>query len=699
MMNKVEVIKRDYLGVIIIKNPPYNILSTPVFLEIGQGLEDLKNDHHIKAVIITGQGLISYGADVTEIYGLAREGDLARIKQLLAAGRGIIDMIEDMGKPVIAAVDGYCIGAGNEIVMACSACLASDQAQLGQPEIKLGIMPGLGGTQRLPRRIGIKGALEMLLTGNLITARQALELGLVDGVVPQAKLISKTRAFAVDFLEKRMKKKTREPDPNKIDQIINSDSYRFLLGTKPRDAVHAVIKAVKQGLALPLPEALELENQIFCQLVVTPDAKEGLAAFIEKRPPQFPSLVKPGEREEAPRVEKAAETGPGTLMEGEVFSRPEFETLRDTVADFARKEIEPHIEQMEKEERILPEIIKKMGELGFFGVCFPEKYGGSNFGKTGYCILFEELARVHASTAVFAGAHLGLASSAIDLFGTEAQKQEYLVPITQGKAIGAFALTEAGAGSDAANIQTTAKKQGNKWIINGTKQFITNGDFANFLVVIAQTDKLSGTQGLCGFIVDTRWPGFSVGKLEKKLGIKAARTSELAFEDLEVPEENKLGEVGQGFKIFMNTLNGGRLGLAAGCLGASKEAFKLAFSYASQRVQFGKTLIEQEAIQFYFAEMRAKIYMMESAIYRAAAAADRGKDFRLEAAILKLTCSEMCSEIIDLALQIFGGYGYMEDYPIARMYRDARINRIFEGTNEIQKLMIFKEIFKSGGRL
>lgn len=298
---------------------------------------------------------------------------------------------------------------------------------------------------------------------------------------------------------------------------------------------------------------------------------------------------------------------------------------------------------------------------------------------------------------MFIGVHVGLGSNPIAMFGTEEQKQKYLVPAIKGEKIGAFALTEPEAGSDEANIQTTAKKVGNKWILNGTKQFITNSDIADFIIVIAQTDKFLGISGLTSFIIDTNSPGFSVIRREIKMGIKAARTCAFVLENFEVPGENILGEVGQGFKIFMNTLNGGRLGLAAGCLGAAKEAFKLAYEHASQRVQFGKSLIEQEVIQFYLAEMRSQIYLMESAVYRAAKDADSGRDVRLEAAILKLTCSEMCSEIIDKALQIFGGYGYIEDYPIARMYRDARINRIFEGTNEIQKLMIFKEIFKSGG--
>jgi alkylation response protein AidB-like acyl-CoA dehydrogenase/enoyl-CoA hydratase/carnithine racemase len=692
-MEKVEMVKREILGVIIIKNPPYNILSTPVFRELQQALEELRNDRHIKAVIITGQGLFSAGADVTEINRMAQEGSTSQIRELLDTAHRIVNTIENLGKPVIAAIDGYCLGGGNEIAMACSASVASDQAQFGQPEIKLGIIPGLGGTQRLPRRIGVKRALEMMLVGNIIPAGEALKLGLVDLVVPQANLISRTREFVLDYLEHPLERKKPGLDPAQVDNITAGETYQALMATKSQEAVRALILAVKEGIALPLPQALNLESRTFSQLAITADAREGLAAFIEKRSPRFPSLAGKEEKTAAPEPETPA------VLSSDPLNQPEFVALRETVANFARSEIQPNVEKMEADERISTDIIKKMAELGFYGIYYPEKYGGVNMGKTGYCILMEEIARVHGAMGAFLGVHIGLATWPVYTFGTEEQKQKYLVPGIQGEKIGAFALTEPEAGSDAANIQTTAKKKGNKWIINGNKQFITNSDQADFIVVIAQTDKFLGLQGLTAFIIETSWPGFTIDKVENKIGIRAARTCAFVLEDLEVPEENMLGGIGQGFKIFMKTLNGGRLGLGAGCVGAGKEALKMAYDHASQRVQFGRTLLEQEAIQFYFAEMRAKIYLMESAVYRAAAMADQGKDYRMEAAIVKLTCSEMASEIVDKALQIFGGYGYIEDYPIARMYRDARINQIYEGTSEIQKLMIFKEVFKKGGQL
>lgn len=698
-MSKVEVKKRDERGWIIIKNPPQNTLSTEVFLELKKHLEELKKDKSIKVVIIMGEGLFSTGAEVTEINQMAQKGDQAEIKKLLEMAHDIVSSIENLGKPTIAAINSYCLGGGNEIAMACTARIATEEAQFGQPEINLGIMPGLGGTQRLPRLIGLEQALKMLITGTMsISAKQAKEMGLIDEVVPtddDSQLRAKAKEFATKILAQPIERKTLELRPLELHQLVASEIFQALLEPKSQAAAGAIIRVVRDGMNLPLAEALKLEIEEFAKLLVTPDAKEGLTAFtsVPRRKPDFPSLAKVKTEKEAEikPEEKAPESTPQTEQE--------LQMLRKTIHDFARKEIEPHIEEMEASERVPSELLKKMAQLGFFGVCFPEKYGGSDFGKIGYCVLFEELARVHASTAVVAGAHVGIGAGPIALFGTEEQKKKYLTAAICGKMLGAFALTEPEAGSDAANVQTTAVKEGNKWIINGTKQFITNGDIADFVITIAQTDKFLGTNGLTAFIVEKTFPGFSVVGTEKKMGIHASTTATLAFDNMEVPEENILGGIGEGFKIFMTTLNYGRLGLAAGCLGMAKAAFELAYKHASQRKQFGKFLIEQEAIQFYFAEMRADIQLMESTVYDVARKADQGKDIREEAAILKLKCSEMCSDIIDKALQIHGGYGYIEDYPICRMYRDARINRIFEGTNEIQKLLIFKEIYKNGGKI
>jgi len=311
----------------------------------------------------------------------------------------------------------------------------------------------------------------------------------------------------------------------------------------------------------------------------------------------------------------------------------------------------------------------------------------------------EELSRVHPSTALLYGAHTSLACGAVNIAGNEEQKEKYLKPAIAGDMFGAFALTEPNAGSDAAGIDTIAEEKDGFWVLNGKKQFITNGDFADFVVVIAQTDKLLGEKGLTAFIVETKWSGFSVGKHEDKTGLRASHTVQLFLDNVKVPKENMLGKVGEGFKIAMKTLNGGRLGLGAGCIGISRACYELAFKYAGERKQFGQTINMFQANQFALAMMATKIKFMEYAVYQVAQKTDAGEDTRLESAMVKLMCSEMCWEIADSAMQVFGGYGLIKDYVIEMFWRDCRYNRVFEGTNQIQQLLIFKELFKSDGVL
>ncbi len=380
------------------------------------------------------------------------------------------------------------------------------------------------------------------------------------------------------------------------------------------------------------------------------------------------------------------------------FTFPEeLNLLREMVRDFARNEIAPRIDEMEEKEEIPKDLIDQMAELGFFGIMFPEEYGGSGMGKLGYCIMQEEISRVHASTSVLIGASEGLAGGALFLDGTEEQKKKYLTGIAEGKLIGAYALTEPNAGSDAGSIRTSAVKDGNEWVINGRKIFITNGAIADIVIVYAVTDKTLGPKGgITAFIVETDWKGFSVGKLEDKMGIRATTTAELIFEDLRVPEENVLGQVGIGFKNALNTLDYGRLTLACGCLGAAKEAVDIAYKYAKERQQFGQPIANFQTIQNYLAEMVIDTFAIESMTYRVAWMADQGMDIIREASIVKNFASEVSDRVIDKALQIHGGYGYIKDFPIERMYRDSRINRIFEGTNEIQKYIIYKTLERKG---
>jgi len=368
------------------------------------------------------------------------------------------------------------------------------------------------------------------------------------------------------------------------------------------------------------------------------------------------------------------------------------EMLRNMVREFTDAEIRPIAAKIDINEKIPTELIQKLGEVGLLGTLFPEKYGGGGFGEMGYCIAQEEVTQACASTAAFIGAHISIGSNAIFIGGSEELKQKYLPSLCSGEKIAAFALTEANAGSDAFNLRTTATKEGNKWIINGEKVWITNGAVADVFSVFARTDK-----GITGFVIEKDFPGVSVGPNEKKLGIKGSVTNAINFDNVEVPEENIIGHDGRGFLIAMKTLDAGRLGIGAAALGAGKEMLKLAVEYANQRKQFGKEIAKFQAIQFMIADMTTKIYAMESMLYRCAAKYEKGEDISQEAAMVKLFCSEQVSEVADMALQIHGGMGFSREIPIERFYRDARILRIFEGTSEIQKLIISRKSLKNGG--
>ena len=372
--------------------------------------------------------------------------------------------------------------------------------------------------------------------------------------------------------------------------------------------------------------------------------------------------------------------------------------LRRSVREFVTERIKPLADQIEREDEIPQDLIDEMGELGYFGAVVPEEYGGSGFGEIGYCIVVEELSRGSSAVAVMVGGHESLAVTTILLGGTEEQKKRYLPEMAAGKKIGAYALTEPEAGSDAGSIRTTAEDKGDYYLLNGTKIFITNGNIADVIVTFAVTDPSLGSRGgITGFIIEKDMPGFSVDQVEEKMGLRGCHTASLSFKDLEVPKENVVGEVGGGFKLALTVLDYGRTSLAAGCLGGAKELLEICTQYAQQRIQFGKPIAQQQVIQFMLADMAAKIYAMESMVYRAAWLFDSGKPFIREASISKLLASEWLDEIADMAVQIHGGYGYIKEYPVERFYRDARINRLFEGTSEIQRLVIARDVLKRGG--
>lgn len=368
--------------------------------------------------------------------------------------------------------------------------------------------------------------------------------------------------------------------------------------------------------------------------------------------------------------------------------------LRDTARRFAENELAPIAANVDLDSDVPASVIRKMAELGFMGIVFPERYGGFELGEVGYCLVQEELSRACASTAVVLGGHVSIGAMAIYLAGTDEQRERFLPALTSGDRLAAFALTEPGAGSDAAAMRTTAREDGDEFVLNGQKTFITNGGIADVYSIFARTDEGRGVRGISTFIVEQDTPGFRAGPPEKKMGIRGSHTTDLFLEDVRVPKENLLGTRGQGFKVAMRTLDVGRLSLGAQCLGAAKQALDLSIRHATQREQFGGAIARLQAVQFMLAEMAADVYAIENIVYRTAQMCDNGDPFGREAAIVKLFCSEALNRVVDRAVQIHGGMGYMAEYPIERFYRDARITRIFEGTNEIQRIVIARDLLK-----
>ena len=366
----------------------------------------------------------------------------------------------------------------------------------------------------------------------------------------------------------------------------------------------------------------------------------------------------------------------------------EHEMIRKMVRDFAENEVAPTAAERDEEERFDREIFDKMAELGLTGIPWPEEYGGIGSDYLAYAIAVEELSRVCASSGVVLSAHTSLASWPIYRFGTEEQKQKYLVPLARGTSIGAYALTEPGSGSDAASMKTTAVKQGDHYVINGSKIFITNGGVADIYIIFAVTDPEKGHRGISAFIVESTFPGFKVGKLERKMGIRSSPTAEIIFEDLIVPAEILLGEEGQGFKIAMMTLDGGRNGIAAQAVGIAQGALDAAIRYAKERKQFNKPIIANQGISFKLADMATHVEAARLLTYQAAWLESKGLPYGKASAMAKLFAGDTAMMVTTEAVQIFGGYGYTKDYPVERFMRDAKITQIYEGTQEIQRLVI-----------
>ena len=368
--------------------------------------------------------------------------------------------------------------------------------------------------------------------------------------------------------------------------------------------------------------------------------------------------------------------------------------IQQAARDFAQTELLPGVIERDNEQKFPYEQVKKMGELGFLGMFVDPKYGGSGLDYVSYVVAMEEIAKVDASAAVVMSVNNSLVCAGLEKFASEEQKQKYLVPLAKGEVIGAFALSEPEAGSDATSQKTTAVDMGDHYLLNGIKNWITNGGNAQYYLVIAQTDVEKKHKGINAFIVEKGWEGFEIGKKEDKLGIRGSDTHSLMFTNVKVPKENRIGEDGFGFQFAMQVLNGGRIGIASQALGIASGAYELALKYAKERKAFGTEIINHQAIAFKLADMHTQIMAARMLCYKAAAEKDQGLDISESGAMAKLYASQVAMDTTIEAVQVHGGYGYVKEYHVERMMRDAKITQIYEGTSEIQKIVISRSIAK-----
>ncbi len=370
----------------------------------------------------------------------------------------------------------------------------------------------------------------------------------------------------------------------------------------------------------------------------------------------------------------------------------EHQMIKEAAKTFAETELLPDVIERDIHAKFPDRQVKMMGELGFMGMMVSPEYGGSGMDTLSYVLAMEEIAKIDASAAVIMSVNNSLVCWGLEKYGSEEQKQKYLVPLASGKKLGAFALSEPEAGSDATHQRTTAEDKGDYYLLNGVKNWITNGGHADYFIVIAQTHPEKGHRGINAFIVEKGWEGFTIGPKEDKMGIRSSDTHSLIFQDVKVPKENRIGDDGFGFKFAMKTLNGGRIGIAAQALGIAQGAFERALQYAKEREAFGKPIIRHQAIAFKLADMKTRIDAARLLIWRAAWEKDQGMDFTLSSALAKYDAAEMAMWVTTQAVQIHGGYGYVREYHVERMMRDAKITQIYEGTSEIQQIVIARQI-------
>lgn len=372
----------------------------------------------------------------------------------------------------------------------------------------------------------------------------------------------------------------------------------------------------------------------------------------------------------------------------------EQEMIREVMREFTKKEVEPIAGEIDETGRFPRETVEKMARYNMLGIPFPEKYGGAGGSEIDYAIAVEELSRACGTTGVICSAHTSLACWPIYRYGTEEQKEKYLIPLAKGEKLGAFGLTEPNAGTDAAGQETVAVLDGDNYILNGTKIFITNGGEADIYIIFAMTDRSKGTRGISAFIVEKDTPGFSIGKVEDKMGIRASSTTELIFRDCMVPRENLLGEEGKGFSIAMATLDGGRIGIAAQALGIAQGALDESIKYVKEREQFGRPIGKFQGLQWMIADMGTSIEAARLLVYRAAYNKTHGLPYNKEAAMAKLFAANVAMDVTTKAVQLHGGYGYTKDYPVERMMRDAKITEIYEGTSQVQQMVISANLLR-----
>ncbi|HEK1009094.1 TPA: acyl-CoA dehydrogenase [Pseudomonas putida] len=370
----------------------------------------------------------------------------------------------------------------------------------------------------------------------------------------------------------------------------------------------------------------------------------------------------------------------------------EQQQIVDAIRNFAQERLRPFAEQWDKAHRFPREAIDEMAALGLFGMLVPEQYGGSDTGYVAYALALEEIAAGDGACSTIMSVHNSVGCVPILKFGTEQQKQQFLAPLASGAMIGAFALTEPQAGSDASSLKTRARLEGDEYILNGSKQFITSGQNAGVVIVFAVTDPEAGKRGITAFIVPTDTPGYQVARVEDKLGQHASDTCQIVFDNVRVPVANRLGEEGQGYKIALANLEGGRIGIASQSVGMARAAFEVARDYAKERQSFGKPLIEHQAVAFRLADMATRIAVARQMVLHAAALRDAGRPALVEASMAKLFASEMAEKVCSDALQTLGGYGYLSDFPLERIYRDVRVCQIYEGTSDIQRMVIARNL-------